>query len=266
MIEEKYVKRFHARYIISPSGCWEWIAGLDEHGYGVFWSNIKSKRAHRFSWVIFNGEIDANLFVCHRCDNPRCVNPDHLFLGTPMDNTRDMINKGRCSVDVIPDDAARQIYVKYKAGLSILEISKEFNVARTAVFNIGHRISHRDLFKIPEEEVRNSHGDHDYHIFSAGVNFVKEYMENLPRYSGEPYILIGDDGKSITISAGDLISWIKRHKSNEYKALWPNYVEQKTIGKIKTFVKRNTSRIYNGFEEAWLAAEHYVRNKRGKTI
>lgn len=76
------------------TGCWLWM-GLVSARYGYFWLNNKSKRAHRVSYELFNGPITAGLQVLHRCDCPICVNPQHLFLGTPKDNINDMVQKNR---------------------------------------------------------------------------------------------------------------------------------------------------------------------------
>lgn len=93
-----YVKR------ADGDGCWEWTGQRSREGasrrrgagYGQFmgtWTRIV--QAHRYSWELHNGPIPGGMFVCHRCDNPGCVRPDHLFLGTPKDNTDDMVRKGR---------------------------------------------------------------------------------------------------------------------------------------------------------------------------
>lgn len=80
--------------------CWEWNAGKDKDGYGQFSSYISYKkrkpyRSNRFVWELLFGPIPAGMLICHICDNPSCVRPDHLFLGTPSDNLKDAYRKGR---------------------------------------------------------------------------------------------------------------------------------------------------------------------------
>lgn len=89
--------RFFGKFKESPS-CWEWLAYRDRKGYGRFMvPGSKTSLAHRFSWELHRGPIPTGMCVLHRCDNPPCVNPAHLFLGTLQDNVRDMIQKGRGS-------------------------------------------------------------------------------------------------------------------------------------------------------------------------
>ena len=98
-VRRQFRERFEEKYIPEPmSGCWLWIGGTNEHGYGIIglgkrgFGNIK---AHRASWKLYVGELAEDIDVCHKCDNPYCVNPQHLFLGTHKINMSDMCKKGR---------------------------------------------------------------------------------------------------------------------------------------------------------------------------
>lgn len=91
-------ERFADKWVPEPtSGCWLWTAALSQNGYGKL--SVRAGRpgfAHRISWELHRGEkVPSGAFVCHRCDTPGCVNPDHLFVGSPKDNTQDAIKKGR---------------------------------------------------------------------------------------------------------------------------------------------------------------------------
>jgi hypothetical protein len=91
------LQRFWAK-VEKTDGCWVWTGGKFVRGYGSFRPGRRgdaSVRAHRFSWELTNGPIPEGMIVCHRCDNPSCVRPDHLFLGTNQDNTTDARRKGR---------------------------------------------------------------------------------------------------------------------------------------------------------------------------
>lgn len=83
-----------ARAIPRPSGCWEFEGGLQSEGYGYWTVGGRSVLAHRAMWAIHHGDPGA-LDICHSCDNRRCLNPDHLFIGTREDNMRDASSKGR---------------------------------------------------------------------------------------------------------------------------------------------------------------------------
>lgn len=75
--------------------CWLWLAGTDDDGYGKFTRDNVTVRAHRMAYILAHGEIDDTILVCHTCDNPPCVRPIHLFLGTNLDNVADRVRKGR---------------------------------------------------------------------------------------------------------------------------------------------------------------------------
>jgi len=92
------ITRFWSKvnYPGNDQNCWEWTAGKDKDGYGKFCINSKlSVRAHRFAWEYYNGIIPNKLNICHNCDNPSCCNPEHLFLGTTLENNQDRNEKDR---------------------------------------------------------------------------------------------------------------------------------------------------------------------------
>lgn len=87
-------RTFRAKYAIHPNGCWEWTGSFYQCGYGAC-QCLGQWSAHRVSWIVHVGEIPPNRWVLHKCDNRKCVNPDHLFLGNRKDNADDMVAKGR---------------------------------------------------------------------------------------------------------------------------------------------------------------------------
>lgn len=86
------IRRFWT-YAKQGPGCWEWTGARAAHGYGQVWDGQRQTGAHRMAWRLTFGKIPKGLVVCHRCDNPPCCNPSHLFLGTPSDNARDAFQK-----------------------------------------------------------------------------------------------------------------------------------------------------------------------------
>lgn len=95
-IEERFWAKVDRR---GPDECWEWTGHRLKAGYGRFGSSGRfpcGQSTHRIAWHVSIGAIPAGLMVCHRCDNPPCCNPAHLFLGMAADNTHDMLNKRRC--------------------------------------------------------------------------------------------------------------------------------------------------------------------------
>ena len=124
--------------IDSQSGCWLWIGYKDKNGYGRLTVNSEPLGAHRLSYLLFNGEIPVGSFVCHRCDNPSCVNPKHLFIGSVKDNTIDSIKKGRSAIQKL---TIEQVLKIRKSKLSIKELSKKYNVSAHTIYSIMEKIT-----------------------------------------------------------------------------------------------------------------------------
>lgn len=90
----KLFHRFMSKVSVSD-GCWDWTAFRNHDGYGMFGVGRKAVSAHRVAFLLFNGDIPAGLCVLHTCDRPACVNPQHLYVGTQLQNIRDRVERGR---------------------------------------------------------------------------------------------------------------------------------------------------------------------------
>ncbi len=126
-------ERFWSKVAIGKD-CWEWQAQVGPHGYGCF-DHRFAYRAHRASWILTFGAIPKGMQVLHRCDNKRCVRPDHLFLGTQKENVVDCVNKGRISrgehrpQHKLTTDNIRAIRDLRKTGLTYKTLAERFNVS-----------------------------------------------------------------------------------------------------------------------------------------
>lgn len=120
-----------------PGGCWGWNGSTDNFGYGRLQHEGRNQPAHRISWEMTNGPIPAGLCVLHRCDNPPCANPEHLFLGTKKDNMMDAAAKGRIATrpKLTPSDAE---IIRASAGRGI-DLARQFNVSQALISMVRQR-------------------------------------------------------------------------------------------------------------------------------
>jgi len=129
---------------VKTNGCWEWVGNKDKNGYGRLSVNCKQKRTHRLAYELYVGKIPEGMLVCHHCDNPPCVNPKHLFVGTSKDNMHDRDRKGRaadrrgerCSTSKLTWSDVRDIREIGKTSLSHRKIARLFGVRGSTVGHI----------------------------------------------------------------------------------------------------------------------------------
>ena len=138
-------------YLDLQSGCWEWRGAKNENNYGVLGIGRRREgliKAHRCSYQIFRFvELVKDELVCHKCDNPSCVNPKHLFIGSNKDNVHDMMKKGRNSLPPIHNGKAnkqakidenkvRELFYLNAQGLSSRKIASKLGISKTTVLNV----------------------------------------------------------------------------------------------------------------------------------
>ena len=145
-------QRFLSRTKAMPSGCIEWNGAKNRAGYGDFNRKIDGKwktcKAHRYAWEMTHGEAPEDRHVLHKCDNPACVNPEHLFLGTHQDNMRDRLEKRRFPVgeshrnSVLTTEQVREIR---SSAMNAGRIAKVFCVSKVTVNKIRRGAAWRDI-------------------------------------------------------------------------------------------------------------------------
>lgn len=129
-------------------GCWLWKGAASSYGH-MGGGDGRTLDAHRVAWELAHGPIPTGLWVLHRCDNPKCVNPSHLFLGTRSDNMRDAFEKGRGAIPrhygaevkgaKLTDERVREIRLLACSGMSQSELARRFGVCQTNISRILKR-------------------------------------------------------------------------------------------------------------------------------
>jgi hypothetical protein len=158
------VDAFWSRVSIKTEAeCWDWTGARTNRGYGVY-APLPGVllRTHRVAYALHNGSIDESLFVCHKCDNPSCCNPAHLFLGTPKDNVKDMISKGRGSKSCgeshstakLTREQVRAIFQDFRTNR---EIAADYKIAASyaSIIRSGKTRS-KDTDDLPRNQIRKT--------------------------------------------------------------------------------------------------------------
>lgn len=135
----------------TPDACWEWVGTLNNRGYGVFYYAGKTYLAHRFAWLAWRGKFSKlKPFICHHCDNRKCVNPKHLFSGTNADNMADAASKGRNARGLRSNRThltRGQIIKIFKSRDPIRAVMERFNICKATVTRIRRGYRYREETK-----------------------------------------------------------------------------------------------------------------------
>lgn len=144
-----YIRFWSKVNVLGENDCWEWKLSLDPDGYGRFRLNGKKRGSHRVSYANAFGEIPYGKIICHSCNNPPCVNPNHLYAGTQKDNTRDSIDAGtlwfskaygeKCPNAKLSNKDVYIIRDMLNKGISVKEISKKYNITDGAIYSIKNK-------------------------------------------------------------------------------------------------------------------------------
>lgn len=132
------IQKLFAEVLITKKFCIERTLGLETNKYSRIMINGKRHGAHRLSWECHFGKIPKDKSVCHKCDNPSCINPNHLFLGTQSENLIDCVLKKRHPSSKLSPDKVKQIRTMLKTN-SLREIAIKFGVAHRTIWDLKNR-------------------------------------------------------------------------------------------------------------------------------
>jgi len=149
---KKIYHKLFWKKVSCADGCWNWLGGRTYNGYGLTGFKCEhGQRAHRISYVIHFGDIPEGMLVLHHCDNRLCVRPDHLFLGTAKDNTRDMIKKGRMLIgseragSKLTEEDIVRIRESYKFGAKQKDLQIMYGMTSASISRIVTRTTWRHV-------------------------------------------------------------------------------------------------------------------------
>lgn len=128
--------RFWNKVKKSDSGCWEWSGFRNPEGYGIIKMRNSIMLAHRFSYEIHNGKFDPSLDVLHYCDNSACVNPDHLYLGTDIENSQDRQARGQSNLAKLTIDDVLEMKLLFSRDVPVPEIAEKYELNTSSIYAI----------------------------------------------------------------------------------------------------------------------------------
>jgi len=193
-LNQKVINRFWKKIKLPDNlidGCWNWTTYKDKKGYGEFSFAGSTYGAHRFSYMIFKGEILDGKLICHKCNNTSCVNPYHLYSGTHYDNTQDMLNSNRGNSNKISEyDVKNMLLRLWDGGITFENLSVIYNISVSAIWKIVNRKTWKRIFD------------------QLSVEQKQKIRYNIK------HISVMNTNMDISISKPDNIS-VKLHKENE---------------------------------------------------
>ena len=145
-------ERFDEKWVEDENGCWLWTSTIHRDGYGKFWYLTGQEPAHRMSYEIYIGIIPEGLNVLHKCDNRRCVNPEHLFLGSCDDNSKDMCAKMRQNhgddvhTAVLTEEDVIEVRARHARGnITFKDLAGQYGVCSSTMARAIQRVSWKHL-------------------------------------------------------------------------------------------------------------------------